>query len=73
MCSGAILLADIARVVWVLSDDYLGAFRRYQNDPYFGRRFSKIAITVEPYPELAARQRALMLAWDTERGYQTNL
>jgi tRNA(adenine34) deaminase len=68
MCSGAIILADIKRVVWVLSDDYLGALRIMKNGNHFRHKFDKVEMTPMPFRDLAIRQQNLHRQWDEERG-----
>ncbi|MFC7370892.1 nucleoside deaminase [Fictibacillus iocasae] len=68
MCSGALILADIKRVVWALNDDYLGALRKMKKGDHFRQKFDKISITAMPYPDLAMRQQELHKAFDFNRG-----
>jgi tRNA(adenine34) deaminase len=68
MCSGALILADITRVVWALSDDYLGALRMMKEGNHFRHKFDKISVTPMPYPDLALRSQELHRLWDEKRG-----
>ncbi len=68
MCSGALILADISRAVWALSDDYLGALRIMKEGKHFRHKFDKIAITPMPYRDLAIRSQELHRKWDERRG-----
>ncbi len=68
MCSGALILADITRVVWALSDDYLGAMRIMKEGNHFRHKFDKIRITPMPYTDLAIRSQELHRRWDEKRG-----
>jgi tRNA(adenine34) deaminase len=68
MCSGALILADISRVVWALSDEYLGAMRIMKEGTHFRHKFDKIEITAMPYNDLALRQQELHRLWDEGRG-----
>ncbi len=68
MCSGALILADIARVVWALSDDYLGAIRVMKAGNHFRHKFDKISVTAMPYKDLALRSQELHRKWDERRG-----
>jgi tRNA(adenine34) deaminase len=68
MCSGALILADIKRVVWVLSDEYLGAMRIMKEGNHFRHKFDKIEITPMPFRDLAIRQQNLHRQWDEGRG-----
>ncbi len=73
MCSGALILADIKRVVWVLSDEYLGAMRIMKKGNHFRHKFDKVAITPMPFKDLAIRQQELHRQWDEERGVKYSL
>ncbi len=68
MCTGAIILADIKRAVWALSDDYLGALRIMKKGAHFRHKYDKVQITAMPYKDLALRAQELHKAWDTSRG-----
>jgi tRNA(adenine34) deaminase len=68
MCSGALILADIKRVVWALSDEYLGAMRIMKEGNHFRHKFDKIEITPMPFRDLAIRQQNLHRLWDEGRG-----
>jgi len=59
MCSGAIILADISRVVWALSDDYLGALRIMKEGNYFRHKYDKVSVTEMPYRDLALQAQNL--------------
>ncbi|MFC0189378.1 nucleoside deaminase [Fictibacillus aquaticus] len=73
MCSGALILADIKRVVWALSDDYLGAMRIMKQGNHFRHKFDKISVTAMPFSDLALRQQELHRAWDENRGIEYSL
>jgi tRNA(adenine34) deaminase len=75
MCSGAIILADISRVVWALSDDYLGAMRKMKAGSHFRHKFDKVSVTAMPYKDLAIRSQELHRQWDERRGvtYQVSV
>lgn len=45
MCSGALIIADISRSVWALTDHYLGAMRVMKEGQHFRHKFDKIQIT----------------------------
>jgi tRNA(adenine34) deaminase len=68
MCSGALILADIHRAVWALSDDYLGAMRIMKKGNHFRHKFDKISITAMPFKDLAIRSQELHRKWDECRG-----
>ncbi|MHC0039496.1 nucleoside deaminase [Pseudoneobacillus sp. C159] len=68
MCSGALILADISRVVWALSDEYLGAMRKMKEGSNFRQKFDKVSINPMPYKDLAIRQQELHRQWDEGRG-----
>jgi tRNA(adenine34) deaminase len=68
MCTGALILADINRVVWALSDDYLGALRIMKEGNHFRHKYDKIAIAPQPYHDLALRSEELHKLWDENRG-----
>jgi tRNA(adenine34) deaminase len=68
MCSGALILADICRVVWALSDDYLGAMRVMKEGNHFRHKFDKVSVTAMPYNDLAIRSQELNRQWDERRG-----
>lgn len=70
MCAGALILADIARSVWALSDDYLGAVRIMKAGNHFRHKFDKISVTAMPYQDLALRSQELHKLWDEKRGVQ---
>jgi tRNA(adenine34) deaminase len=68
MCSGALILADISRAVWALSDNYLGALRIMKEGNHFRHKFDKIEINPMPYRDLAIRSQELHRKWDERRG-----
>ena len=68
MCSGALILADVSRVVWALSDDYLGAVRVMKAGNHFRHKFDKISVTAMPHKDLALRSQQLHRTWDDRRG-----
>jgi tRNA(adenine34) deaminase len=70
MCTGALILADINRVVWALSDNYLGALRIMKEGNNFRHKYDKISITPEPYNDLALRSQDLHRLWDEGRGIE---
>jgi len=68
LCAGAIVLADIGRVVWALNDDYLGAFRILKNGKHFQHKLKHIHFTAAPFHDLAIKQEAVYKEWDEKRG-----
>ncbi|GFZ77823.1 tRNA-specific adenosine deaminase [Paenibacillus marchantiophytorum] len=68
MCSGALILADISKAVWALSDDYLGAMRIMKKGNHFRHKFDKISVISMPYKDLAIRSQELHRQWDERRG-----
>ena len=68
MCTGALIFSDIKRVVWALSDDYLGALRIMKEGNHFRRKMDKIDVTPMPFKDLALRQQELHRQWDEGRG-----
>ncbi|MBH5319583.1 nucleoside deaminase [Paenibacillus sp. GSMTC-2017] len=68
MCTGALILADINRAVWALSDNYLGALRIAKEGNHFRHKYDKINITVQPYVDLAEKSESLHKEFDTKRG-----
>ncbi|MCF6136701.1 nucleoside deaminase [Pseudalkalibacillus berkeleyi] len=68
MCSGAIYLSNIARVVWALNDDLFGGFRQLSKHHKYEQRFEMITTTAMPFNDLANIQRDRMVRWDQLRG-----
>jgi hypothetical protein len=64
MCVGALLLAYIARVVWIANDDLWGALRhQYEGPPAIRSILAEISVTEMPEPDLALRMNELMQTW----------
>ena len=63
MCSGALLLANIARVVWAANDPDYGALHNTYSSALYPELFASIAITAAPEPDLALRSQKLMEQW----------
>jgi len=70
MCSGALILADLSRAVWALSDDYLGALRIMKEGNHFRHKFDRIGISPQPYRDLAERSERLHKEFDLRRGIE---
>ena len=68
MCSGAIYLSNITRVVWVLNDELFGGFRQLSKHPKYKGRIGSITYTAMPYDDLANIQRDRMVRWDQLNG-----
>lgn len=68
MCSGAIYLSNITRVVWALDDELFGGFRQLREHPKYKERIGRITYTAMPYDDLAHIQRDRMVRWDQLRG-----
>jgi len=72
MCMGAILAADIAVVVWGVSDAYGGA-ADFIADSYRRQNLVLPQLVREPLPELVGPICELMKSWDVSRGYSTEI
>ncbi len=68
MCTGAILAADIAVLVWGVSDSYGGAVS-FVADAYRRENVVMPQIIAEPSPELGRKICELMKEWELSRGY----
>ncbi len=69
MCSGAILMARIARVIWILDDDLHGALRRlHDHDHPLSNYYSEKIATLKFHPsdeyDLVQRMASLMETWN---------
>lgn len=69
MCAGAILLSEIARMVWVVNDSKCGALREYVSQPRYADLFAKLTLTETPDSQLASRMRAKLAAWFAGQGW----
>jgi tRNA(adenine34) deaminase len=64
MCTGAILFANIKRVVWLLNDDLgFGGYRKIKDTKVFNERFEVVEAIEEPDEILKNRQKELMSKW----------
>jgi len=72
MCAGAIVMANISRVVWVMDDDYYGAMRHQHSGPRYPEHFTHIAITRTPERDLEARMHELMAEWALRQGHHNS-
>lgn len=65
MCTGALLIANIARVVWIVNDPDFGAlFTQYQRGVY-PVLFASLRQTAMYEPALAERIQVLLQQWDS--------
>ncbi|MEW6723956.1 MAG: nucleoside deaminase [Bacillota bacterium] len=48
MCTGALLMTHIARVVWAMDDDLAGAVRCLKDGPYRRQRFVELEVGLPP-------------------------
>lgn len=69
MCAGAILLSEIARVVWLVNDPKRGALREYEGKLNYRDLFAKLSITESPDSELTASMRKRLAKWYAKRGW----
>src|SRR5690348_14715560 len=63
MCAGALLLANIARVVWAANDPDYGALHRLYDGGLYPPLFAHLFLTATPEPTLADRVQVLMQQW----------
>ncbi|MGM7700741.1 nucleoside deaminase [Pseudalkalibacillus sp. Hm43] len=68
MCTGAIYLSNIKRVVWALDDGNLGGYRMLSESPQYKERFVNIVSVSMPFIDLAKVQRERMIRWGVENG-----
>lgn len=63
MCTGALLLANIARVVWAANDPDYGALHPPYTGGLYPALFARLLLTATPEPALADRVQELMQRW----------
>ncbi len=63
MCTGALLLSRIARVVWAANDLEYGALHTLYHGGLYPPLFDPLLLTETPEPVLATRASALMQQW----------
>lgn len=64
MCTGALIVAYIARVVWAANDEDGGALHgRYEDLPTIQSRLALLSCTEAPEPDLAQRSDELIQQW----------
>jgi tRNA(adenine34) deaminase len=68
MCSGALMLADMSRSVWALTDHYLGAMCELKEIQKFKHKYDKIKITPQPFEDLALRSELLHRTYTLGQG-----
>lgn len=74
MCTGAILFANIKRVVWLLNDDLgFGGYRKIKDTKVFTERFDVVETIEEPDEFLKNRQKELMSKWTNNLNNITKL
>ncbi|GGA72286.1 nucleoside deaminase [Ornithinibacillus halotolerans] len=74
MCTGAILFANIKKVVWILNDDSgFGSFNKVKEAQLFEKKYNEIEIMEEPYDDLKIKQIELMKQWSMNSNHVDNL
>ncbi len=63
MCTGALLLANIARVVWAANDPDYGAPHTLYHGGMYPALFAPLLMTATPEPAIADRVHELMQQW----------
>jgi tRNA(adenine34) deaminase len=63
MCTGAILMATIARVVWAANDPDYGALHTLYQGGLYPALFAPLLMTATPNPVIANRANELMQQW----------
>lgn len=64
MCAGALLIANIARVVWVVNDSDFGALSTQYQGGLYPVLFASLRLTAISEPAIAERIQILMRQWD---------
>jgi tRNA(adenine34) deaminase len=74
MCTGAILFANMKKVIWLLNDDIgFGGYRKIKDANLFDERFDEIEMVGEPYEDLKRRQQELLSKWSTNPNHIVHL
>ncbi|WP_400246706.1 nucleoside deaminase [Niallia sp. JL1B1071] len=74
MCTGAILFANMKKVVWLLNDDIgFGGYRKIKEANLFDARFDEVEMVEEPNEDLKRRQQELMRKWSTNPNHIVQL
>jgi len=68
MCTGALVMAMITRVVWVLNDEGYGALRQLQNGPLYAQEFSGLRVLQTPEQDLITHAQQLLDTWNRQKG-----
>ncbi len=68
MCTGAILLSSIARVVWLVPDSGYGALRALEGGELYADLFARLSITAALEPDLECRMYERLADWYIRRG-----
>ena len=63
MCTGALLLANISRVVWAANDPDYGALHAFYDGGLYPALFAPLLLTATPEPIIADRVHDLMQEW----------
>jgi tRNA(adenine34) deaminase len=63
MCTGALLLAQVARVVWAANDPDYGALHTLYHGGLYPALFTPLLMTATPEPIIAERADELMQQW----------
>lgn len=63
MCTGALLLANIARVVWAANDPDYGALHTLYHGGVYPALLAPLQMTATPEPDIANRVDELMQRW----------
>lgn len=63
MCTGALLLASVARVVWAANDLGYGALHTLYHGGLYPALFASLLMTATPEPAIAERVDELMQQW----------
>ncbi|GHO85519.1 nucleoside deaminase [Dictyobacter formicarum] len=63
MCTGALLLANIARVVWAANDPDYGALHTLYHGGVYPALLAPLQMTATPEPDIANRVDELMQQW----------
>lgn len=69
MCTGALLLSNIKRVVWAANDAGAGAMRIIGKNNCLANWFEGVTYEAAPYSDLEIRQGIMMAEFYTTRGY----
>ncbi len=68
MCTGAILLASIRRLVWLVDDTGYGALRELREGVLYAELFARLTVAKASEPSLERRVCERLADWDRSRG-----